>query len=345
MTAVLEIEDVSAGWLSGALGCEVTAFERQRVGTGQTGASYRLQLQTEDGPSSLIAKVAHGSLEARGRVKGGYAAEVGFYSQLADTVDVRMPRCWYAQISPDHLHCLLLLEDLAPRRPGVQAEGCSVARSREAIRNLAGLHAPHWNDAALHQCGFLINTFEPGRVDFLIGITRPAAAQFVERYREQLGEEDCATVLAAAQCIDRWLRAADRPFSVIHGDYRLDNLLFGDSDGDVYALDWQTAALGPPLRDLAYFLGTCLSVEDRRAAERELVTLYHDELLARGIRDYDFAQCFDDYRLGQLQATMITTIGCIYATGERSADSDAMFLAMAKRSCAAIRDLDTLALL
>ncbi len=345
MTAVLEIEDISTGWLSGELGCEVKSFEQQRVGTGQTGASYRLRLETADGPQSLIAKVAHGSLEARGRVKGGYAAEVGFYSELASTVDVRMPRCWYAQISPDYLHCLLLLEDLAPRRPGVQAQGCSVARSRGAILNLAGLHAPHWNDASLHECGYLINTFEPGRMEFLVSIMRPAAAQFVERYREQLGEQDSATVLAAAAVIDRWLGASQRPFSVLHGDYRLDNLLFGDSEDDVYALDWQTAALGPPLRDLAYFLGTCLSVEDRRTAERELVALYHDELLRRGIRDYDYAQCFEDYRLGQLQATMITTIGCIYATGERSADSDAMFLAMAKRSCAAIRDLDTLALL
>jgi hypothetical protein len=42
---------------------------------------------------------------------------------------------------------------------------------------------------------------------------------------------------------------------------------------------------------------------------------------------------------------MITTIGCIYAPRERSDASDAMFLAMARRSCAAIRDLGTLDLL
>ena len=39
---------------------------------------------------------------------------------------------------------------------------------------------------------------------------------------------------------------------------------------------------------------------------------------------------------------MITTIGCMYATGVRSEEADRMFLAMARRSCAAIRDLDTL---
>ena len=107
-------------------------------------------------------------------------------------------------------------------------------------------------------------------------------------------------------------------------------------------LDWQTLAVGPALRDVAYFLGTSLSVEDRRSSERELVDHYHRMLLARGVEGYDLEQCFADYRLGQLQGPMITSIGAIYATGERSEDSDAMFLAMAHRSCAAIRDLATL---
>jgi hypothetical protein len=42
---------------------------------------------------------------------------------------------------------------------------------------------------------------------------------------------------------------------------------------------------------------------------------------------------------------MVTVIGCMYATGARTDKSDAMFLAMARRSCAAIRDLRSLELL
>ena len=60
---------------------------------------------------------------------------------------------------------------------------------------------------------------------------------------------------------------------------------------------------------------------------------------------YEADRCWDDYRLGQLQGPMITIIGCMYASGERSEQSDAMFLAMAHRSCAAIQDLRTLDLL
>ena len=68
-----------------------------------------------------------------------------------------------------------------------------------------------------------------------------------------------------------WHQARPHPFAVLHGDYRLDNLLFDPDGADVVAVDWQTLAVGPPARDLAYFLGTSLTVDDRRAAERELV--------------------------------------------------------------------------
>ena len=43
----------------------------------------------------------------------------------------------------------------------------------------------------------------------------------------------------------------------MHGDYRLDNLLFGE-DGTVTVLDWQTVSWGPPLVDASYFIGGCL---------------------------------------------------------------------------------------
>jgi hypothetical protein len=62
------------------------------------------------------------------------------------------------------------------------------------------------------------------------------------------------------------------------------------------------------------------------------------------VRDYSADECWDDYRLGQLQGPMITVIGCIYAGSERTERSDTMFVAMAHRSCAAIRDLDSLEL-
>lgn len=341
-TDARDVEEITPGWLTEVLGYEVASFTSKKVGAGQTGASFRLALDTARGAESLIAKVAAGDEAARSGVSVGYAAEVNFYAALCDSVDIRTPACRYAAIADDSLRFTLLLEDLAPRRPGVQVEGCSVEMARGALRNLAGLHAPRWNDASLYELAFpfIIDTEE--KAVGMAEVTQMAAAEFVDRYNTQLGTEDAATLKTGAAAIGNWALASPRPFAMLHGDYRLDNLMFGDDPQDVVALDWQTIGVGPPARDLAYFLATGLAPQLRREAERELVADYHRELLRRGIEDYDFDQCFLDYRLGQLQATLITTLGAIYATRERSAAGDAMFLAMAKRSCVAIRDLGTL---
>ncbi|MBK6509925.1 MAG: phosphotransferase [Haliea sp.] len=319
------------------------SFTSDRVGAGQTGASYRLALDTERGPETLIAKVAAGDPAARGGVSMGYAAEVQFYASLRDSVDIHTPDCRWRP-SPRQPAFYAVAEDLSPRRPGVQAEGCSVDMARGALRNLAGLRAALERCEPLH-AGVPMTIANAEAAAGLAQITEMAAAEFVNRYAIQLGAEDAAPLTAAAAVSGRWVLTSPKPFALLHGDYRLDNLMFGADPQDVAVLDWQTISAGPPARDLAYFLGTGLAVELRRVAETELVAVYHDELLRRGVADYGFEQCFRDYRLGQLQAPMITTIGCIYAPRERSDASDAMFLAMARRSCAAIRDLGTLDLL
>jgi len=65
-------------------------------------------------------------------------------------------------------------------------------------------------------------------------------------------------------------------------------------------------------------------------------------LLDRGVTDYDAENCWKDYRLGQLQGPMVTVMGYSYAVAAPTEKSDSMFLAMARRSCAAMRDLRSL---
>lgn len=345
MTQAIDIEELSSQWLTEALGYKVSSYQQQRIGSGQMGATYRLTLDAEAGPKTLLLKVATGSSEVRSMVAPGYAAEVGFYANIANTVDVKTPQCSYAAISEDNLRFTLLLEDLAPRTPGVQAHGCTEEQARGAINNMAGLHASRWNDPSLQDYTFLPTTKTPESIEFMAQLTGAATTEFVARYPEQMGKEDSDTLQAAAAVVADWMKMPSAATTLLHGDYRLDNLMFGDDDSDVYVLDWQTASVGDPGRDLAFFLGTSLDTELRRRAEQGLIETYHQNLLQRGLSDYDLEQCQQDYRLGQLHATVITTIGCIYTPGERSQSSDAMFLAMAKRSCAAIRDLKTLDLL
>jgi hypothetical protein len=339
-----DVDDLTPAWLSSVLGFEVADLAAERVGTGQIGSTYRLTITYapgSTGPASLIAKLAAEDPASRTAVADGYRKEVGFYTQLADSVDVRAPRCWYGAISDDGTVFTLLLDDLAPARPGVQAAGCSPAQAAAAVRNVAGLHAPRWDDGSLADLPFL-DVFTEDGAAFLGSLHVEATERFVARYRDALDAADVATLRASAAAISAWVLARPAPFALTHGDYRLDNLMF-DSDGEtVTALDWQTLGLGPPARDVAYLLGTSLDVAARRAHEQGLVATYHAELVARGVTGYDAARCFDDYRLGQLQGPLITVLGREYATAVPSAQADGMFLAMATRSCAAIRDLGSL---
>lgn len=57
-----------------------------------------------------------------------------------------------------------------------------------------------------------------------------------------------------------WLRGrvsalpADLPWSIVHGDYRLDNLLVDEHNEVAAVLDWEMATLGDPLTDLGLLL-------------------------------------------------------------------------------------------
>ncbi|WP_421120686.1 phosphotransferase [Aquihabitans daechungensis] len=344
MGDVVDAEEISAPWLSDVLGTEVRGAGIEQVGAGQTGATFRLRLDAPDLPDTMIAKVATGDDAARAQVAVAYRNEVGFYRHLRPTLDVRAPRCWHAAISDDGHDFTLLLEDLAPRMPGIQVDGCSIDRAEGVARNLAALHAPRWNDPTLRDLEFIEDP-TPEAVEFIGALAAAATEIFLGRYADDLTDEEAATLRAAAAAVAPWLVARPDHFSVVHGDYRLDNLMFGEDPEDVYAVDWQTITIGPPARDLAYFLGTCLEPEERRANEDHLVRTYHQAITQRGVAGYGPDRCFEDYRLGQLQGPLITTLGAAYSPSERSESADRMFLAMTRRTCAAIRDLTSLDLL
>jgi hypothetical protein len=333
---------LTPAWLSAALGRTITGVAAEAIGTGQMGASWRLTLSSDEpGPKTLVAKLAAGDAAARARVSFGFQKEVGFYTDLAATLDVRTPGCFYGAITDDGADFTLLLEDLAPSVPGVQADSCRVDQAIGAVRNLAALHAPRWNDASLREHAFL-SPIDEGIAELFGAALVPATEVFVDRYESGLGVDDVATLRAAAAVIVPWMLDRPDPFAVVHGDYRLDNLMFPPTGDAVAALDWQSVSVGAPGRDLAYFVGTTFAPEDRRRCEDDLVTAYHDELMARGVRGYDRGRCADDYRAGHLQGPLITVLGAIHATAPRSERADGMFLAMATRSCAAIRDLHAL---
>ena len=345
------VEDPAAAtpaWISEALArggasARVSAVSHERIGTGQIGACHRLRL-THDGaaPDTLILKTAAGDAEQRVKVQRAYRAEVAFYETFAPLTRVRTPRCYYAALAEDGLGFSLLLEDAAPAVAGRQEQGCTLDQAVAAIRNLAGLHGPLWNSPALEKAAWMAT--DAARASRLAQMHALAVEHLVERYRDHLPANEIQALRDVTPFTEAWLQGHGGPRALVHGDYRLDNLLFAP-DGGVMAVDWQTLELGLPGRDVAYFVATAFDRDTRRAHEAELLKAYHDQLMIHGVADYSLEDCRADYRCGMLQASYITSTGCMVATGERSAASDAMFLSMARRAAQALEDLQVAALL
>lgn len=342
------IGDLSPGWMCEALdlGSEIVDLNAEPIGTGQMADSFRVMLTgSESTPSSIVLKMqAADELARAAGATGSYRSEVGFYNELAKTVSIRTPECFYATGPDDDGRFALVLEDMAPAHQGDQLTGCSSEQAHAAVINLAGLHGPRWCDPLLREMPWLRFVSDP-EADYVQEVVADSTARFIQYYADRLAAKDIETLQAFAPKCGSWLMAGRERFSIVHGDYRLDNLLFGrDEVGvTVATVDWQTLEVGNPGRDLAYFLGNSLLPADRRNHESALVRAYHEALLSFDVQDYSLEACMNDYRFGHFQGPMITVLAAVgLAHNERG---DEMFLAMCSRACEAIRDLGSLELL
>jgi len=348
---VSEPEQLTESWLTDALGGSdgqfvVSEVVRTPVGTGQMGASYRLGLTYEgdpgDRPETVVAKLPSPDPSRRQLAAGAYRTEIGFYRDLAHTVAVPVPHCHYADISDDGAAFVLLLEDLHPARQGDQLVGATPDEAEQACRSLAALHAPRWGDPTLAELEWVLPVDEEG-ADLLGQILVGATEIFCRRYEGRLRPADAPLLARVAEVVGPWILGRPERFAPVHGDYRMDNLMFapeGFSRPMPTVVDWQTVGVGLPARDLSYLLETSLDPALRRSHEHDLVAAYHDELVELGVTDYPLDLCFDDYRFGAIQGPLITVLGAAYGTETERGDE--MFLAMISRSCDALRDLDTL---
>jgi hypothetical protein len=334
------VEELTPAWLSAALDGPVTAVRSEPVGTGQIGTCHRLFLEGDGVPPTVLAKLPAVDPAARDLLAGAYRGEVRFYAEIAPTVAIRVPACHHAVMSDDTGDFVLLLEDLAPAVQGDQLGGCTPAQARDAVVNLAGLHGPRWCDPTLLDLEGL-SLSGPDDAAMLAELYGPATEIFLAGLGDLLAPEDHGTLRDCVAVIESWSLARTERFGLVHGDYRLDNLLF-PPDGPSVAVDWQTLSLGLPARDLAYVLGTGLSLADRRTHERDLVAAYHEALEGHGVAAYPAELAWDDYRFAMLQGPLVSVFGCAYGT--RTERGDRMFAAMVTRACGAIRDLGTVEL-
>ena len=120
------------------------------IGTGQTGATYRVTADyaTDPGelPQTFVIKLPAQDDTVRDRVVIGYRSECAFYASVADRVQVPTPQCYYCEITDDAMD--------SPCCSPIKRRRCRAIRSPAAVnkkraspsRALAGLHGPSWCD-------------------------------------------------------------------------------------------------------------------------------------------------------------------------------------------------------
>jgi hypothetical protein len=343
--------DVTIEWLTDVLrasgsivDASVASFVTTPIGTGQMADSVRFTLayDTEElgAPASVVVKLAAAddTSRATGVALRSYETEVRFYQLVAPTVDISVPRCYFADVDGESEWFTLVLEDLAPAVPGDQLAGCSVDEAALALSELAKLHTPRWGDGTLAELPWLHRN-TPERVKFGAELIAGLLPGFIDRYTDQLDAELISLGERLMPKIEAWMTEHPQPWTVQHGDYRLDNMLFGGPGSRPLAVvDWQTATYGPPLADASYFLGAGLVEQDRRTNERELLREYYQALMAAGIEGYSWQRCWSDYRRFTFSGFLMAVAASMLV--ERTPRGDEMFMTMARRHGAHILDLE-----
>jgi Phosphotransferase enzyme family len=347
--------DVTPEWLTGALtqagqlaeGASVRSFEAAPIGTGQMADTTRFVLSFDrdgTGPSSVVGKFASADDQSRGTglALRAYEIEVRFYRELAATVGARLPAVYLAEVEPETGWFTLLMEDIAGASQGDQIAACGPEVATAVLEEMAGLHAPCWEVPGFERLEWL-NRSTPESDGFLVALVSSLLPGFLERYADTLAPEHQAVCRLFVDHLPEYLRLRGGPRTASHGDFRLDNLLFQPGTPRPVVVDWQTVAWAGASIDVAYFIGGCLSAEDRRAHEPELLAIYHDALCRRGVRDYSLEQLRADTRRDTFAGLLMAIVASMVV--QRTERGDLMFLTSSSRHAQHALDVDAPALL
>lgn len=336
--------DLSTGWFSAKLGdAHVVGFTTTRIGLGQLAECYRVDLQygpdKKDGPATVVLKIASASDQNRqtSRLFKLYEREITFYKEFAALVNGPVCPCYNSSYHEDDTFSLLLA-DVAPAVEGDDLHGVTYEQAKMAMAALGRMHSPSIGNKSVRQA---LQPFPPVAVDQ--ATMSQLYAEFLRRFKDRVDPNHLLVCQKLVDCVDAYNAQQSRPGTIMglmHGDYRSDNTLFdaNDSERPCTVVDWQFAAWGPLMNDVAYFLGCSVRSEDRRDWMDELLQLYHQQLSPDGSATIDRIK--EDLRSHSFYGVFITLGGTAYV--EPTQRSEDLYMTMLSRSCSLVLDLDAL---
>ncbi|MEO9802039.1 MAG: oxidoreductase family protein [Reichenbachiella sp.] len=249
------------------------------------GHIYRCQLEGGIVPSVVVKhvklpkEVAHprgwNTHISHQRKLKSYHVEMAWYSTLARSCDeaCRIPKIFHVSNQSEEM--LMIMEDLNNAGFPVRKSDVNREEMKACLKWLAHFHAKFMG-------GKSDELWEVGTYWHLD--TRPDEWEAMQD----------AQLKAAASRIDQTLNQAKYQ-TLVHGDAKLANFCFSEKGSEVAAVDFQYIGTGCGMKDVAYFLSSCLHQEELSNCESGLLPFYFDQL-ELALTSYDRMADFEAIR-------------------------------------------------
>lgn len=344
-------EALTADWFTAALqGAGVldhgvvtdVAIEPVGLGVGLMGVLFRstLTVEGEEGPGTVITKLPTPDAQSRhvAEIFRFYEKEVKFYRELAADAPVGSPVVHVAAWDEASGDFVLVMEDLGTAEVIDQVAGATADQASLLLGQLADLHANYWGGKVIDDTPWLPFFRDPPFPQGLMQSSSDASGPFLEKLGDHLPGELGDVIGPYIEGLPARMAAlSEPPYTLCHGDYRLDNFFLG-GPRDLTVIDWQICGKAHAGYDLGYFMSQSLAPEVRAAHEAGLLEEYRQRLAANGVEI-----SADDLRTQYRRAIMQCFCYPLVAGGQIELVNDravALVTCMLDRSTSAILDLE-----
>jgi hypothetical protein len=284
-------------------GVKVSGYTLDVVDTGTTNRRriflhYAEEDLAKGYPKSVFCKGAQDLANRITMSAGSGPGEVQFFNELRPQIDFDAPKALFAGFDPVSFRSIIVLDDMAG-----EVEFCSYktpmsrARAESQMDLLARMHGRFYDSPDFKGPLASMDRFQDRfhRINDYHGLTDAC-------YRGLVAAESVVPPALLNRIEEVWPRTLESvsamdtlPQTVTHGDVHLGNWYVHPND-QMGLTDFQNCNRGHWSRDVAYTISTSLTVENRRAWEKDLLRLYLAKLKQYGGVTESWNESWKNYR-------------------------------------------------